>query len=170
MKPMRGQIGRELRWLRTSLMPTEYELHSGDDIVARIVTKGWFRRTAEITLAEDRWVIRPPRLITRSLLIERQADGEPVALYEGRLRSGDLTFTSGEVFTISRQGLFPLSIRVDNATGSRILTVNWGWPSIRNVGQVQIEAAGSAEPLLGLLTVIAFHVLVLRRRRAARSG
>ena len=170
MIPIRTQIGRELRWRRTRLLPTEYELTSSVDLVGRLRFMGWLRRSAVITLAEDRWLIRPPGLITRSLIVERLEDSEHVATYRGGLRTGHLTFTNGDVYTISRQGLIPLSIRVQNATGSMIVSIHWSWPSFRNAGRVEIGSAGSAEPRLGLITAVAFNVLVLRRRRAARSG
>lgn len=170
MKPIRSQVGRDLRWHRIRLLPTTYELRAGDEVVATLMSRGWFRRTAEITLAEDRWLIRPPALFSRSLLIERLADGQRVASYVGRFRGGELTFESGERYTLSRQGLLPLSIRVQNETGSTILALHWSWPSFRRAGRVQIEPAGAADPHLGLLAATAFQVLLLRRRRARRSS
>jgi hypothetical protein len=168
---MQNCIGRELRWYRSRLlMPTKSELRAGDDVVATVVTKGWLRRAADITTAEDRWTVRPPGLVTRTFLIERTADGSQVAEYHGRIRQGDLRFTNGESYTLSGRGLLPLSIRVENQHGSVLLTIRLGWPSIRRTGRVEIDSAGSAEPQLGLLAAFAFHVLAVRRRRAARRS
>lgn len=170
MKPIRSQVGRDLRWHRTRLFPTTYELRAGDEVVATLASRGWFHRNAEITVAEDRWLIRPPAFFSRSLLIERLADGQPVATYVGRFRGGDLTFASGERYTLSRQGLLPLAIRVQNETGSTILATHWKWPSFRTAGRVEIEGAGASDPHLGLLVALAFQVLLLRRRRARRNS
>lgn len=170
MKSLRDVMGRELIWHRVRLAPARYELRVGDETLVVLDQPRLFGREVHVSANGGEWRIRRPRLFSRGLSIRNVAADSEAAEYRGGLRGGTLRTADGREYRITPAGILPRTLALSLATGSGVITVSWRFPPLGRVARTSIEPAGAAEPQLGLLAAIAFYVLLVRRRRAARSS
>lgn len=168
MRPIREQVGREMRWRRTRFIPRAFELRAGDEVLASLTWPKLIGRQAIATAAEGEWRFRRASLFSLRVVLEDAATGAQVGEYSSAPLSGTLRLSDGREYGVGRDSLFG-RFRLRRASGGEI-----AWfprrPAFTGGGPMQLEAAASAEPQLGLLTTFAFFLLTLRRRRAAASS
>jgi hypothetical protein len=164
-KTIKATLGLPLVWWRTRLMPAAYELRAGPDCVARLEYGGFFQRTVRAETRDGAWWFRKPGPFSRTILID-DANSGARSEYRGGPMQGLVRLDGGREFRVSRVGFIPRSISVSSASGSGLLRVDFNWFAARKVARTIVENAGTAEPALDLLAMLAFHVLILRRRRA----
>jgi hypothetical protein len=166
LKTIRESIGRPMRWRRTRLLPAAFVLRIGDEALATLAWHGLFGRSARAAAAEGEWSFRRSSLFSWSVLIEDAATGAELGRYSPGARAGTLRLADDTAYRIGRDGLFG-PLRVWRENGGTLITFSRR-PLFGSA--MQLEAAASAEPWLGLLSAFAFYLLVLRRRRAASSS
>lgn len=154
-----------MRWKRTRVIPAAYELRMEGETLATLAWPKLFSRAAEAASAEGCWRFRRPSLFSLAVVVDNAATGTEAGRYSPGPRGGTLRLADGSAYRVGRDGLLgPLTVwRQD---GGRLLCFS----RLLLGNSMTLEAAASAEPRLGLLATFAFYLLVLRRRRASRSG
>jgi len=165
-RTIRATLGLPLVWWRTRWIPAWYELRAGENCVARIQYYGFLQRALYAETRDSAWQLRKPNLLSRTILIENDQTGALAGDYRGGPVHGVLRLADAREYRFSRVGFVSRTLRVTTATGSELLRVQWNWLATRKVAQTVVENAGTAEPAIDLLALLAFHLLLLRRRRA----
>jgi hypothetical protein len=166
LAPLRSALGQTLRWVRPSIFRREYELRVGRDRVATLRLTGLFRRRAEGEVGEDRWVLSA-RGIYRSVVVVTRGDSDvEVATVRTRLfGEGLVRIGPGRSFSWKPDNFWRTRWTMWDETHSPVFHLERRVLVLPEDAAVLVEPSATRLPELSLLLLLAWHSIVLHRRR-----
>ncbi|WP_243320847.1 hypothetical protein [Geothrix sp. SG200] len=167
MRAMWNASKPPLEWMDPMVRVPKYELHAGDEVLARLSLEPLCRTFATVETAEGRWTFKQTGILATLVHIrEAGVDQDLAVFHPGFLGRGLLRFTDGETFLWRRahhDGGWSFQYR----DGSVLLTLrletpdpNEPWPRRTRV-EVDIAPEGRGHPRLSLLTAVGWFLMLL---------
>ena len=169
---LREFTGITLQWRRPHFFSTNYELSTGDQLLATVNRAGMLKQHAIAQAEGDRWTFQREGLMGRRLVIypavsAAQLSNEPMqalaSIQPGWSGTGTLDFHDGRVYTWTRTGNWrPVWSWV--GPGNKTLL------SIKRGRQLEIAPAASDLPDLALLSLFGLYLILIMESDEATSA
>jgi hypothetical protein len=82
MKKLSDYIGSELKIHQNSILKRDFELKSGDDLIARLYYPKFFSDLAELTISEETYELYRPKFFSRDVDIRKKGYQNPFASFK----------------------------------------------------------------------------------------
>jgi hypothetical protein len=148
----------------------EYELHSGEDLVATLRFRGMFGTLATATSGDGSWTFKRVGFWQNRATIRRSGEDADLATFRNNTwaAGGELEFAGGRTFKATTN--FWMT-RFELVTGSESLLVRFhGGGFLRRSADVEIAPAARKEPELPLLVLFGWYLLVMLGRDAGSAA
>lgn len=169
MKAIRNFTAPPLEWLDPVVREPRYELHAGDEVLARLALKPLCRTFATAETADGTWTFRETGILSTLVHIrEEGAQTDLAQFHPGFLGRGILRFVDGESFRWRREhprGGWAFR----DMKGKAVLTLRLEPPPAgeplphRTRAEVEIGPDSRANPRIPLLTAFGWYLLVLQQ-------
>lgn len=169
MRAERHSTTPSLEWMDPKVREPRYELHAGDEVIARLTLEPLCRTFATAETRAGTWTFKQVGILASLVHIRELGAGEDLAVFHpGFLGRGTLTFGDGETFywrPDHHRGAW--SFR--DWDGKAVLTLRLEpappgepWPH-RTKAEVEIPPERRAGPRLPLLTAFGWYLIALRQ-------
>ena len=114
-----------LQWIRPRFFRSEYELRSGEGVVATLKVRGWLQRAAIVESGDGSWTMMRTGFLQNRTTIRASGSSTDVAEFRGRGWSsytGDLKFASGATFELA-MNFWMTRLEVRSGTGEPLVTL-----------------------------------------------
>ena len=168
MKAVKNPTSPSLEWLDPKVREPRFELHAGDEVIARLTLEPLCRTSAAAETASGSWTFKQTGILASLVHIRETGASLDLAVFHpGFLGRGVLTFVDGEAFSWrhdhhrdawsfrDRGGKAVLTLRLEPSPPSE------PWPH-RTKAEVEIPPERRAEPHIPLLTAFGWYLIVLR--------
>jgi hypothetical protein len=161
MKPIREAAGQDLQWTRVKWGKREFELRSGDEVLARLYAqKGTRSRIGEA--ADGQWAFKRRSFWNADIVITEVASQAEIAIVK-RGRKKSLTFSDGRLLTLKKTSFW---------------RNEWVWLNDEEAPLIHfqrskhllIEPPTLALPELSLLVILGWHLIVLQQEEDAAAS
>lgn len=167
MRAMWNATKPPLEWVDPMVRVPKYELHAGDEVLARLSLEPLCRTFATVETADGCWTFKQTGVLATLVHIrEAGADQDLAIFHPGFLGRGLLRFSDGETFQWRRahhDGGWSFQYR----DGSVLLTLRLEtpdphepWPRRTRV-EVDIAPEGRGHPRVSLLTAVGWFLMLL---------
>jgi hypothetical protein len=157
-----------LQWSRPSIFRREFELRSGEELLATLRIRGAFRPVGIAESGDGSWTFERAGFLQRRATIRAGGAGTDVAEFRsGGLGSrGELTFATGSKFTVG-VNFWRTRLEVRSDSGEPLLTLHRrGWCG--RTADVEIHSAARHLAELPLLVTFGwFHYVMLEQDAGA---
>ncbi len=167
MRAMWNATKPPLEWVDPVVRVPKYELHAGDEVLARLSLEPLCRTFATVETAEGRWTFKQTGILATLVHIrEAGVDQDLAVFHPGFLGRGLLRFCDGETFQWRRarhdggwsfrdkDGRVVLTLRLEPSPPGE------PWPR-RTRAEVDITAEGRPNPRMPLLTAVGWFLMLL---------
>jgi hypothetical protein len=152
---------QDLQWTRVKRWKSAFELHSGDEVLARLYPqRGTHSMVGEA--ADGRWAFRRRGFWNADIVVTDLASQAEIAvLKQGRNKS--LVFSDGRLFTLQKTSFWRNEWVWLNDEGTRLLYFQHG-------KHLMLEPLALSLPELSLLVIGGRHLIVLQQEEDAASA
>jgi hypothetical protein len=160
-----------LQWIRPRFFRSEYELRSGEGVVATLRVRGWLQRTAIVESGDGAWTMTRTGFLRNGATIRASGSSTDVAEFRGRGWSsygGNLTFASGATFELAIN-FWMTRLEFRNAAGMSLVTLHRRGVCGR-AADVEILPAARALPELPVLVSFGWFLFVMLEQDAAAAS
>jgi hypothetical protein len=164
-------VGRELIWSRPRMMKREFELRSGEEILATLRwSKGWWSTLAEAAFAGEEWTFKRSGFWKPTVTARRPGSETDLATFKpGWTGAGVLTLAGGATYRWDNEGHWGTAFVWKDPVGNPLVRVLHRM--MKNQGEVEISPSASALPDLPFLVVFGWYLAVsLVEERSAAAG
>ena len=160
MKSFNEYSGQELQWVYPHLLRSDYELRAGDNVFARISSKGAVGTQVSVETADSQWVIERKGL-HKAIRILLQETGTELATikHEGSDRA-TLVFPDGREYRWQRSSFWHDDWTWLDSEGTPLLHLKGG-------KHIQLESAAQGLPELALLITLGWYLHQQKEQEAA---
>ena len=160
MKSLSECIGQELQWVHPHLLKSEYELRTGDELLARIYSKGAFSSQVFIETADGNWMIERKGLHQTIRVLLPDTDIELATIKREGSEQATLVFPDGHAYRWQRTSFWHDDWTWLNNEGIQLLHVKGG-------AHIQLEPAAQGMPELTLLITLGWYLHKQKEKEAA---
>ena len=160
MKSINECIGQELRWVHPHLRRREYELRAGDELLARLSSKGAFSSGIRAESAAGLWTFGRTGLRQAITILALDAYTEPATVKRGMNGHATLLFPDGREYRWQCSSFWHDDWIWLDDEGTPLLHLKRGT-------HVQFEAAAHDLPELALLTTLGWYLRKQQEEEAA---
>lgn len=173
------QPGRTLEWRQPGPAKEGYVLMAGDAEAGRLRVNGRRVSSARATSAFGKWNFKKDGFWHPRYLVREEGTEIDVAEFfpTWHWSSGRIQFVNGKVFTWKAEGFFSKRYSMRDETGTVLFRLQEGlghsfWKDLfKQQGRLAIEAASVDPKIMSVLTLLAWHlVVILHQQRAAASA
>jgi hypothetical protein len=164
-------VGRDLIWSRPRAMKREFELRSGEEVLATLRwSKGWWSTLAEAAFAGEEWTFKRSGFWKPAVTARRPGSETDLATFEpGWTGAGVLTLAGGATYRWDNEGHWGTAFVWKDPAGNPLVRVHHRM--MKNQGEVEISPSASALPDLPFLVVFGWYLAVsLVEERSAAAG
>ncbi len=166
---LRDTLGQTLHWVRPSIWRREYELRGDRDVVATLRLTGLLGNGAEAAAEENRWVLHPHGLFHQSVTVTRGDSDVECATIRSRLfGEGTFTVEGGRQYDWKPDNFWRTRWSLWDASQAPLFHLRRQMLFPLDKAEVALETPAYAQPDLPLLLVVAWHSVLLHRRRHSR--
>jgi hypothetical protein len=171
MKELASVDRRILMWRQTRFGARDFELRSGDDLVATMYWPKWLSECAVAEDAENKWCLDRLGLFRRRVVITEADSGVEVASFEPDWRGdGELYSTHGEIYHWYRTKAFRNFWALADGGENVILEVQAGTRRFKYEADVVLPVRSEALPGLSLLIVTTWYLGYMQIQDAAAAA
>jgi hypothetical protein len=170
MKKLSNYIGSEFKIFQKSIWKREFELRSGDEIIAQMIYPRFFSHMAELTIQNESYEFYRSKFFTRNVDVRKKDYQNPFAYYKSNLfmRSGKLELPKGTNLNI-KFGLFRKQAEVYLGENDLLISILNKF-SFKERSKVVIEKRSEIIDEYPWILMFVFYLVQLRKRRSgARS-
>ena len=150
-----------MRWVRSTSDRHEFDLRSGELLLARLVFAGSVGSLARAELWEAQWTLKRGGFLQPHVTV-RGAEGTEVARLSAHLTGGILTTPAGRSFRFHRTGLLVPAWQFYDAAGRAVVHVEPVSERGRlQGGLVQTDPSMTKAPELPAMTITGWYFIVL---------
>jgi hypothetical protein len=163
--------GRELVWEKPRALRREFELRSGEEVLATLRwSKGWWSTLAEATSAEEQWTFKRSGFWKPKVTARRPGSETDLATFElGWNGAGVLTLTGGATYRWDNEGFWGNAFVWKDPAGNPL--VRFHHQMMKNKGEVEVSPSASTLADLPFLIVFGWYLAVsLMEERSAAAG
>ena len=160
MKSLSECIGQQLQWVHPHLLKSEYELRAGDELLARIYSKGVFRSLVYVETADGNWMIERKGLHQTMRILHPDTGTELATIKREGSDQETLVFPDGREYRWQRTSFWHDEWIWLNNEGIPLLHVK-GW------SHIQLEPAAQGLPELALLIALGWFLHKQKEKEAA---
>ena len=158
----------ELAWKQPSALNRNFELKSGDSLLAEVRFKKALGTLAIARTAEHAWTFKRSGFLNPVVTARLVGTETDVAAFRAKwtARSGSLDLASGEQLTMRAANFWGSEWAVENASGALLMQIHEKG-MVHFSARYEITDAGKARGDLGLLLCLSWYVLVLMSEDSA---
>ena len=160
MKSINEYIGQELRWVHPHRLRPEYELRAGNELLARLSSKGALSSRVRAETADGHWMFERTGLRQAITIRALDAHTELASVKRGMNGQATLLFPGGREYRWQCSSFWHDVWLWSNSEGTPLLHLKRG-------AQVQLEAAAPDLPELALLATLAWYLHKQHEEEAA---
>src|SRR5690242_7100199 len=123
MKAIREFVGQPLRWVQPKAIKQQFELYSGDEVLAVMTWPSGWRTGATAETAEGAWSFKRQGFRQQVVIASGESDAVLPALKRGWTGSATLSFPDGRSFLWRRQGFWGVKRVWLTAEGMPLLSI-----------------------------------------------
>lgn len=151
MKSLSECIGQQLQWVHPHLLKSEYELRAGDELLARIYSKGVFSSLVYVETADGNWMIERKGLHQTMRILHPDTGTELATIKREGSDQAALVFPDGREYRWQRTSFWHDDWTWLNNEGTPLLHVK-GW------AHIHVEPAAQGLPELALLITLGWYL------------
>ena len=160
MKPIHEAAVQDLQWTRVKGWQCAFELHSGDEVLARLYRQKEIHSMVG-EAADGCWAFRRRGFWNADIVVtDLSSQAEVAIVKKGRNKS--LAFSDGRLFTFQKTSFWRNEWVWLNAEGTPLIHFQHG-------KHLMLEPLALSLPELSLLTIVGWHLLVLQQEEDAAS-
>jgi hypothetical protein len=160
MKPIHEAAVQDLQWTRVKWWKCAFELHSGDEVLARLYPqKGTRSMIGEA--ADGSWAFKRRGFWNAEIVVTDLASQAEIAVVK-RGRNKSLAFSDGRLFTFQKTSFWRNEWVWLNAEGTPLIHFQHG-------KHLMLEPLALSLPELSLLVIVGWHLIVLQQEEDAAS-
>ena len=160
MKSIREVGSENLQWARASWWKRAYELHSGDEILAKFYPSKETRSMIG-EAADGRWSFKRRSFWSRDIIVTDLSSQAEIAIIR-RGRNKSLTFSDGRLFTFPKTSFWHNDWIWLNNEGTTLMHFKHG-------KHLVVEPSAPPLPELSLLVIAGWYLLVLTKEEEDAS-
>jgi hypothetical protein len=160
MKSLSECIDQELQWVHPHLLKSEYELRAGDELLARIYSKGVFSSQVFVETADGHWMIERKGLRQTMRVLLPDTDKELATIKCQGSDQATLVFPDGREYRWQRTSFWHDDWTWLNNEGTSLLHVKSGV-------HILLEPAAQGLPELALLITLGWYLHKQQEKEAA---
>ncbi len=170
MNTIREFAGQPLRWVQPKAVKQQFELHSGDEVLAVMQWQSSWRSSATAETAEGNWSFNR-RGFRQQVSIEANRADLPIPTLSRRWTgSATLTFPDGQSYLWKRSGFWGIKRAWTTPDGVPLVTFKTAYGLFKTGGEVAIEPTAATLPELALLMTLGWYLVVMAARDAAAAS
>lgn len=165
MRTIESVIGRDLRWVQTSIFKQEFELRNMNTVVAKLSLPHIFSEGARAESADGCWKFTRKGFWKTTIAVSTCEDETPIVSFEGRRwgKKFSLQLPGGEILLLATD-FWGWSFKLQTETGELITEVKRkGFFSGEYI--VDLRRRGNSYKELPWLVMLIWYVMILERRR-----
>ena len=161
MKSIREAAVQDLEWTRVKAWKRVFELHSGDEVLARLYPQ---KETHSMVgeAADGSWAFRRRGFWNADIVVTDLASQAEVAIVK-KGRNKRLAFSDGRLFTLQKTSFWRNEWAWLNDEGTPLIHFQHGKCLV-------IEPLALSLPELSLLVVVGWHLIVLQQEEDAAAA
>jgi len=160
MKSINDYSGQELQWIHPHRLRPEYELRAGDEVLARLSSKGAFSSRVRAETADGLWMFERKGLRQTTTIQALNAHTELASVKRGMSGQATLQFPDGREYRWQCSSFWHDVWLWLNDEGTPLFHLKRGT-------QVQLEPAAHDLPELALLTTLGWYLHRQQEEEAA---
>ncbi len=170
MRTIASMVGRELQWTQPSIFRRQYELRSGDIVVARLEWVKFFAMKARAESADGHWLFDKTGIWKSTIVVRTKEDETPLMTFTENWfgKKQQVMLPHGKTLLL-QSDLFAWKSTLTTSTGEPIVEMKrhslWG-----NAYDVHLRRAGTSYEELPWLVLLQWYLLVLSRRRTQHAS
>ena len=170
MKKLSDYIGSELKIYQKSILKRDFELKSGDELIARLYYPKFFSDLAELTIWEETYDFYRPKVFSRDVDIKKKGYQNPFAHFKNNFlgSSGKLELPRGARLKM-KFGFFRKQAEI-YLGDSELLASVLNKFSVRERCEVVIEKRSEIIDEYPWLIMLGFYLAQLMKRNSAARG
>jgi hypothetical protein len=162
MKTIRESIGQELIWVETKLLRREYELRSGNDVLARLRWERVLGFLATAQSADGLWTFNHKGSLRLSVTVQAAGSDSEIATFRaGWGGGGFLQFPDGRRFRLARLSFWRSEWAWMDADGRCLLRLKITSASMNTVGRLEIDPTAVSVPDLSFLVLLGWYLTMV---------
>jgi hypothetical protein len=151
-----------IRWVRSHDDRHEYDLESGDDVLATLRWDGAVGSKATAESALGRWTLKRSGFLNPLIVVRDTGSGKDIAHLRAHPSHSSLILSDGQRLEWNRAGLMVPGWHFVDAKGREIVSFEPGRVNLKlEGGLVTISPEGGKLPELTLMLIVGWYFIVL---------
>jgi intein/homing endonuclease len=170
MRKISDYIGNELLIFQKSIWKREFELRSGDEVIAQLYYPKFFTDSAELSIKNEIYEFYKPRFFSRDVDIRKKGYQNPIAQFKNNFwgSKGVLELPRGVRLNM-KFGLFRKLAEIYLGESNLLISILSRF-SLKEKREVIIEKRSEAVDEYPWIIMLAFCLSQLRKRNSAAMG
>jgi hypothetical protein len=170
MKKISNYFGNQLLIFQKSILKSEFELRTGDELIARLYYPKFFSDLAEVTLQEETYEFYRPKFFSRDVDIRKKGYQNPIAQFKNNFwgSKGVLELPRG-IRVNMKFGVFRKQAEIYLGENDLVVTMLSRF-SFKERSEVIIEKRSDVLDEYPWVIMLAFYLSQLRKRNSAARG
>jgi hypothetical protein len=167
MKAIRDFAGQPLLWVQPRAMKQQFELRSGDEVLAVMRWESSWRSGAAAETAQESWSFKRQGFRQQVVIESSEENSAVPTLKRGWTSNAALLFPDGHSFLWKRQGFWGVKRVWATLDGVPLLSFKVRSGFVKTGGEVEIHPIAADLPELALLMTLGWYLVVMEARDAA---
>ena len=170
MKKLTDYLGEELKIFQKSIWKREFELRSGDELIARLKYPKFFSDLAELTFREESFEFDRLKFFSRDIDIRKKGYQNPLAHFKNNFwgRKGVLELPRGSRLTM-KFGFFRKQTEIYHGESELLVSI-LGSFSMKERSQVIIEKRSDIIDEYPWVIMLGFYLAQMVKRNSAAGS
>lgn len=170
MKKLSDYIGNELKIYQNSILKRDFELKSGDDLIARLYYPKFFSDLAELKIGDEELEFYRPKFFKRDVDIRKKGYQNPFAHFKNKFwgRKGVLELPRGIRLTI-KFGFFRKQAEIYLGESDLLVSILSRF-SMKERSQVIVEKRSDIIDEYPWIIMLGFYLAQLMKRNSATGS
>lgn len=168
MIPIKSNVLNGLEWRQPSAFNRNYELKSGDSVLAELAFLKTFGTLARMSTAAGAWTYKRAGFLSPVVTARQEGSEEDLATYQPNwmARKGALTLSTGEGLTFGAANFWASEWVLATAQGAELLRFhNKG--ILHHGAAVEVSEAGKTRVDAAMLLGLCWYIMVLHMQDSA---
>lgn len=166
MRKISDYIGNELLICQKSIWKREFELRSGDEVIAQMIYPRYFSHMAELTIQNESYEFYRPKFFTRDVDVRKKDYQNPFAYFKSNFfrSKGELELPRGTKL-IMKFGLFRKQAEIYLGENDLLISILSKF-SFKERSKVVIEKRSEVIDEYPWVIMLCFYLIQLRKRNS----
>lgn len=166
MKKLSNYIGSEFKIFQKSIWKREFELRSGDELIAQMIYPRFFSHMAELTIQNESYEFYRPKLFTRNVDVRKKDYQNPFAHFKSNFfrSKGELELPKGTKLSM-KFGLFRKQAEIYLGENDLLISILSKF-SFKERSKVVIEKRSEVIDEYPWVIMLCFYLTQLRKRNS----